>query len=114
MGPLGDFAGVNIVCPLKSNKSPATKLFSFGTSVGSSCNFLPILLRTGFEGAFFDTFDEVGATKVAVEALLDGGFVEDAKDGGGFSAIDLLLEAISLFLRLRSVTAKNQILDGRL
>ena len=46
--------------------------------------------------------EEAGATKVAVDALLDDGFVEDANDGGGFGAIDrLLVDILSNFVSVR-------------
>jgi len=101
MGPLGDLAGVNMVWPLKSNKSPATKLFSFSASLDSA-GFFPTFLRTGFVGAFLETFDEAGATKFAVDALLEEKFAEDDKDGGGFGAIDrLVVDILSNFLSVR-------------
>ena len=43
------------------------------------------------EQTFLETFDNSGLAKVAVDALLDAGLVEDAKDGGGFGATDRLL-----------------------
>ena len=43
-----------------------------------------------------------GATKFAVDALLDDGFTEDVNDGGGFGAIDrLLVDILSNFLSVR-------------
>ena len=44
---------------------------------------------------FLVTLELTGATKVAVEALLDAGLEEDGKDGGGFisGARDFLLVA---------------------
>jgi len=93
MGPL--VAEYSI--PLKSNKSPATNEFSVGVSVV----FLAVFFRTGFAGgAFLDTFEAAGATKDAVDTLLEACLVDDGKDGGGFGtgAKDLLLVAGILYL----------------